>query len=323
MQYRNHKGYTGFGQLGILIALVGGGLVLAGLIQMLISTMMLPKGTPVDQMNTAIMEAIAKPENAGLARWMQTAGTFFLLFLPALLFVFITRGRNFFWLGFNKYVGPLQIIIGLVIIFLANMVALPMEDISKAIVSKFPELDRMASQMEETYNTSVKNLARIRSKPELFSAILVMALMPAVFEELFFRSAIQEFLEKWWAAPFTAVIFTSLIFSLIHFSVYLLMSRFILGIALGMMFMYTKNILVNIIAHFVNNTVAVIQFYYIGQKDGEVNLSDLDPQISAWFVIPSSLLLLWLFLQLRKKSAVNRAMISEQESRLLKESLMH
>ena len=56
--------------------------------------------------------------------------------------------------------------------------------------------------------------------------LVVMAFFPALFEEIFFRGAMQELLERWWKKPLLAVIFTSIVFSLIHMSVYLFLSRF-------------------------------------------------------------------------------------------------
>ena len=96
MQYRSVKGISGQGQLGVLLLFTGLGLVLAMLFQYLIGLLLLGHVMPMEKMQQAVIEAMKKPENLGYARLSQISGTFFMLFLPAVLYLFVCHGRNSF-----------------------------------------------------------------------------------------------------------------------------------------------------------------------------------------------------------------------------------
>ena len=117
MHYRSVKGFSGWGQLGILLVFTALGIVIAGLVQFLIGMQLVPSGLPVSKMGEEMIKAMMKPENVNYARLSQVLGTFFLFFVPAVLFLLICHGRNGFWLGFNKHINSRQILVGFFLIF--------------------------------------------------------------------------------------------------------------------------------------------------------------------------------------------------------------
>lgn len=111
-----------------------------------------------------------------------------------------------------------------------------------------------------------------------------MAFFPALFEEVFFRGALQNLLVRWWKAPLLAIVVTSFIFSFIHLSVYLFISRALLGFILGLLYYRTKNIWVNVIAHFLNNVIAVTQLFVMSNQKEKMDISKLEPiALVGWF----------------------------------------
>ena len=117
MEYRSVKGFTGWGQLGMLLVFLGAGFILAAGVQLIIGMQLIPSGLPPEKMGDAMLKAMMLPENVTYARIAQVSGTFFLLFMPAVLFMLVCHGKNKFWLGFNKHINPQQIILGFFIIF--------------------------------------------------------------------------------------------------------------------------------------------------------------------------------------------------------------
>ena len=144
MQYRSIKGFTGAAQLGFLLIFLGGGFFLAGVVQIVIGLQVIPSGLPLNKMIDEMMKAMIKPENVSYARLFQVLGTFFLLCAPAVLYLIVCHGKNIFWLGFNKHINFRQIILGFFLIFLANIIAGPLFDLSKMILSNFPDLNAKA-----------------------------------------------------------------------------------------------------------------------------------------------------------------------------------
>lgn len=317
MQYKSIKGFTGAGQLGLLLVFVGLGLVLTSFVQLFIGMKMIPDGTSFAKMGEAITEAMKDPKNVGLSRLMQVMGTFCMLFIPAVLFSRIVNGSNTFWLGFNRQVNFFQVMIGFLLIFTANIMAAPLEEVVKKIVIHFPSLDQMARQLENTYNEQVIVLSNLSSWPEFLLAILIMAFFPAMFEEVFFRGVLQNLFVRWWKMPILAIIVTSLLFSLIHLSVYLFLSRAVLGFVLGLMYYKTKNIWVNIIAHFLNNAIAVAQLFAMSRSKEKMDISKLDPKVDWWFGIIALAMLFFLFKWIDRYSEKNKMKIYTREQVLL------
>lgn len=317
MQYKSVKGFTGFGQLGILIVFIGAGLILTGIAQLMIGMQIVPDGVPDEKLPSVLEGLLLDPENIAYARLAQVVGTFFLLFVPALLFSWVVNGTDPHWLGFSRYFNLKQLALGFGIIFTANIFSAPFADLTKSIVANFPELDALAKQIELTYDRQVKALSHLGSWSEFLMAVVIMAFVPALFEEVFFRGVIQNLLEKWWRNPWLAIVFTSILFSLIHMSVYLFLSRTILGFALGLMFYVTKNIWVNIFAHFINNAIAMAQLFYLTLNKKEIKVDELDPEVPWWLAVVVLAILIGLFIILKKFSQINRQTILAREMELV------
>ena len=321
MQYKSNKGYTGWGQLGMIFCFVGLGLILTTILQFIIGMSIAPSGTSLDNMGDAMLEAMKNPNNVGQMRIMQVLSTCFMFFIPALLYSWVCNGKKMFWLGFNNYFNFYQILLGFLIIFTANLMAGPLQDLSEKILVHFSALNDTAKKLEQAYNEQVLALSHLNGLTDFLLALVIMAFFPALFEELFFRGAIQTLLVKWWKKPYLAIIVTSVIFSLIHLSVYLFLSRVILGFVLGLMFYETKNIWVNSIAHFLNNAIAVAQMYVLSSRNEKIDVSKLDTKVDWWFGLIAVLVLIYLFRFLNRYTEKNRMkIISKEQSLLLSEN---
>lgn len=316
MEYKSIKGFTGLGQMGFLFAFLGLGFVLAGAAQYFFAMQMLPAGAKISDSN-AVMKAMLAPENIGLARASQVLGTLLLMFLPAALWSFVSYGKSTIWLGFSKHINVFQILLAFMIIFTAGMAANPLADFTKYVMAHFPKLDASAKSMEALYMKQAEALSHINNIKEYIVALFIMAFFPAMFEEVFFRGALQNLLVRWWQKPMLAIIVTSLLFSLIHMSIYLFLSRALLGFVLGLMFYKTKNIWVNIIAHFLNNAFALTQLYSMQKRTGKIDLDKIDPSLHWSVSLAAIVVLVGLFLLLTKYSVKNRSYIVEDENALL------
>ena len=320
MEYRSAKGFTGWGQLGILLIFLGAGFILTAGIQYLIGLQIIPPGVPMDKTGEEMLKAMMQPENVTYARVSQVLSTFSLFCIPAILFMLVCHGKNKFWLGFNKHINSKQIILGFFLIFLANVVANPLAELSKTVLTNFPELNDLGKSMESAYSDQVTALSNLKNWGEFLMALVIMAFLPALFEELFFRGVLQNLLERWWKKPLLAIIVTSLLFSLIHMSVFLFLSRALLGFVLGLMYQRSKNLWVNIIAHFLNNAVALIQLFWISQHTQKVEVDKLDPKVPLWLGLIALAITIGAFLLFEKVSVRNRNQVAFEEQSLLEQA---
>ena len=316
MEYRSVKGYTGWAQVGFLCVFLAVGILLAGGIQFLITMQIMPTGAKLTD-SDAIMKAMLAPENVNFARWSQVLSTFALLFLPAIALSFICNGKSMLWVGFSKHISAIQLLLGFVIMFITAIAVGPLADISKSIVAHFPTINASAKKLEDLYNTQALALSNLKSLPEYIIGLFIMAFFPALFEEVFFRGTLQNLFLRWLKKPILAILITSILFSLVHSSIYLFLSRMALGFALGLMYYYSKNIWINIVAHFINNTFALTALYLMGNKLDKASIEKLDPHPHWLLALAACGVLVLLFQLLQKRSGHNKAIIEEKELALV------
>lgn len=92
--------------------------------------------------------------------------------------------------------------------------------------------------------------------------ILFLAIIPAICEELLFRGALIGVLKKMIKNKHILVVVSAIIFSAIHLQFFSFFSRFVLGLVLGYAFVYAGSIIPSMVAHFVNNALSVVLFYF-------------------------------------------------------------
>ncbi len=86
--------------------------------------------------------------------------------------------------------------------------------------------------------------------------ILVIAVVPAIFEEALFRGLLPRFFEK--KGVWLSIIATGVMFAIFHLDVYKIIPISLLGIWLGYLLYSTKSIFSPMLAHFLNNAVGIL-----------------------------------------------------------------
>ena len=108
--------------------------------------------------------------------------------------------------------------------------------------------------------------------------LLMIAVIPAIGEELFFRGGIQNILASWFKNNHWAIWVTGIIFSAIHVQFFGFFPRMLLGVLFGYLLVYGKSIWLPILGHFLNNATAVVMAYVM-QKQGK-SLSEIEKSTS-------------------------------------------
>ena len=135
---------------------------------------------------------------------------------------------------------------------------------------------------------------------DLLYTLLVIAVVPAIGEELFFRGYLQQKLYRWASNSHIAILITAFLFSIIHLDLQGIIPRFILGILLGYIYYWSRNLWIPILAHFVNNAQAVMLSYSLFKVDAERYFSFTEPKVDSmisFFSFASVVLLLYIFHQ--------------------------
>lgn len=134
-----------------------------------------------------------------------------------------------------------------------------------------PELFKM---MEVQTEQVIKGLLQMDHFGEFLANLTIIAILPAIGEELVFRGVIQQQLMRRIRHPWLAIVVAAFIFSVAHFQFEGLLPRMVLGILLGWLYWKTQNFWVPVIAHFFNNGIQVFGQYLYGNQLSTVDLEE-------------------------------------------------
>jgi membrane protease YdiL (CAAX protease family) len=96
--------------------------------------------------------------------------------------------------------------------------------------------------------------------PELIQGLAIVALSPAICEELLHRGILLNAYES--RGSLKAVIITSIFFGIFHFDITNLLGPIFLGLLIGYYVIRTNSIFAGIFAHFLNNSIAELFSYF-------------------------------------------------------------
>lgn len=251
--------YSPWGQFAILLCLTGAGLLIGSLLCIPVAISYLH--VPITQ----LQQALLKSDNANLSRMLQFVSTFFFMALPALIFSRIINHKPFQYIGFNSAISGKQVflLIGIVIIGLILTGALSelngMIPLSKSLEQHFKSL-------EDEYNKEVFAIANMKTVQDYIISLIIIALLPAMFEEMLFRGCLQPVMINITKNALAGILITSILFSALHASFYGFLPRLALGLILGYIFYFSKNLWLSIIFHFLNNALGITQMYALSKK---------------------------------------------------------
>ncbi|MFH1320635.1 MAG: CPBP family intramembrane glutamic endopeptidase [Bacteroidota bacterium] len=133
-------------------------------------------------------------------------------------------------------------------------------------------LPEFLSEIEQWMKDTEENAAKIteaflnmKTTGDLLLNMLIIALLPAVGEELLFRGVIQRLFAEWTKNVHLGVIIAAVLFSTLHMQFYGFLPRMMLGILFGYLLVWSKSLWLPILCHFINNGAAVF-FYYLSSK---------------------------------------------------------
>ena len=139
--------------------------------------------------------------------------------------------------------------------------------------------------------------------PVMLMNVIIMAVLPALFEEMFFRGVLQQKLTQWWGKGHLAIFITAIVFSAIHMQFITFIPRFLLGLLLGYLLRWGKTLWLPILAHFINNFVAVLTFYYQKSQSPDINPVTAETGSSnGWIALISAATIVMLLMKIRNES---------------------
>lgn len=157
----------------------------------------------------------------------------------------------------------------------------------------FPEFannfEEWAKEREDTAAGMTKFLTDFGSPGELLVALVVIAILPAVGEEIVFRGLIQNELYKATRSIHISIWFAAILFSAIHFQFFGFVPRLLLGALFGYLYYWSGSLLLAILAHFVNNGVSIVALYLYQQGTFSFDVESPESQPASIVILSAAL----------------------------------
>jgi uncharacterized protein len=203
--------------------------------------------------------------NVPLLKYFQVVQSFGLFLVPSLLLGRIFSGNGFGYLKMNKTSSGILFFIVSVVMLSALPVINLMAELNSMI--RLPEsmsgLQQLMEKSSLAYQAASEAFLKVTSWQGLVVNLFVIALLPALGEELLFRGVIQRIFCNMAGNYHIGILISGFLFSFMHFEFFAFFPRWALGIMFGYMLLWSGSIWLPVLAHFINNSLAVVIYYFV------------------------------------------------------------
>lgn len=195
-----------------------------------------------------------------ILRWGNLLQFLCFMALPALLVAAVAQFNLIEVGGYrikpksNKILGSLLLALGMI----------PAVALLTALCKHLPwgNLGTLFSKFDAKRQAIFEAMLDMETYTELWVCIGILAVLPAIFEELVFRGLMTQMASNSFRRKRTAVIFQAFVFATIHFSPFEFAGIFAMGLLFGLIYIVTGSLWYSTIAHFVfNASTVVVQFF--------------------------------------------------------------
>lgn len=281
-------------RLAILLVLVGAGIIVSSILTGILAKILLD--VPLEN----LAQAMLLPENISFSRLLQVFTSFLMMGVPALVLSKITGGDAIKDLGFNDQINIKQVGIVVLMVVTGFFLSGALSELNRMIPLS-AKATELFERFEDRYNQTVMAIGNMKTVSDFIVSLIVMALVPSIFEEMLFRGSLQQVMVSLTRNPVTGILLTSLLFSAIHISFYGFLPRLFLGLMLGYIFYESKNLWLSVIAHFINNAYTLVVMFSLSRQ-GKLSTEAFEETYPLYFGLIALAALVFLFILLRKET---------------------
>jgi hypothetical protein len=134
----------------------------------------------------------------------------------------------------------------------------------------------------------------------------LIAIIPAIGEELLFRGVLQRIFTEWFKSAHWGIWISAFLFSAIHMQFFGFLPRMFLGLFFGYLLEATGSLWIPILAHFINNLTGVLLSFFVAKNVIPQSSNDFGMTNETWIygMIGGILGSILFWLVIRKKDRV-------------------
>jgi len=243
--------------------------------------------------------------NINFFKYLQIVNQLGMFILPSLIFAFLVRKKIAVYLKINRLPNGYTLLAAILLMIVSmpfinwlismnEMMHLP---------AAFSGIEDWMRKSEDSAEVFTKAFLNVNNAYGLLLNLLMIAVLPAIGEEFLFRGVLLKLFKDWFKNAHLAIFLTAFLFSAMHLQFFGFFPRMLLGLLLGYLFYFSRNLWIAIAAHFFNNAFAVCISFLNNKKMIQTDIDNLGNAGDNYFIIIGSFLLsLFILLSIYKKS---------------------
>ncbi|MFO7258019.1 MAG: CPBP family intramembrane glutamic endopeptidase [Bacteroidota bacterium] len=233
------------------------------------------------ELATAIQDPLNHPEVRIPIYILQASATFVgLILTPMLLMRVSHRSAASLFATRDLSLSPFLLIPLIVVAFMAVNSWFVEWNAGLRFPSFLKSFEEWARANEQQRAEITSFMTTFTSPAELFIALIVIAVIPAIGEEFVFRGLFQNELKSLTRNMHVAIWLAAFLFSAFHIQFFGFVPRLLLGALFGYLYAWSGSLLIPIFAHFVNNALALLSLYFY--QTGTTDISLESPEAAPW-----------------------------------------
>jgi uncharacterized protein len=243
------------------------------------------------------------PQTLSFLKYFQIVNQVGMFIIPPVLIAYWSSRKIIDYLKLNVKPELRAVFITTVIIFISLPFISWLGEINRNL--NLPDylsgVEDWMKRSEIKANQLIVAFLDVKSLGGMLFNVFMIAMIPALGEELLFRGVVLRLFKEWTKNVHIAVIISAILFSALHLQFYGFLPRFFLGVILGYSFVWTGSLWIPMLIHFVNNAFAIIYIYATGSIDLiNSDVESIGSSDNAFVVVASAAFLTFLMLILYK-----------------------
>ena len=267
-------------------------------------------------MSIPTMDELNNPESIRVLKYFQVVQSIGVFIVPPFILGWLFHGKISEYLSLNKTVTFESVLLVLVLSFAASPFVNFIGEINAnmQLPGWLSGVENWMKNAEDKAAELTEAFLKVETTGGLLFNIFMVAFLPAIGEELLFRGVIQRIFTNWTRNYHWGIWISALLFSALHMQFYGFIPRLFLGVLFGYLLVWSGSIWLPIIAHFINNGVAVVAIYMIDKKLLSPEIEEIGTTSDSYYMAAVSFVLIIVFLLMikRQNSRINPEYINQQ-----------
>lgn len=249
------------------------------------------------------IEEMDNPESIRILKYFQVVQSIGVFIFPPFVLAWLFHGKIAEYLCLNKPVNFTSVFL----VFTLSFAASPFVNFIGGLNQnmQFPEwlsgVENWMRNAEDKAAEITEAFLKVETAGGLAFNIFMIAFLPAIGEELLFRGVIQRIFTNWTRNYHWGIWISALLFSALHLQFYGFVPRMFLGVLFGYLLVISGSIWLPIIAHFINNGLAVIMMYLIDKQMLNPELEEIGSTTDSYYMAAISFMLIFAILLMLKR----------------------